>query len=177
MNLNKQEKRYIDEESYKRIEKKIVGLTDKIDKLNLQIKDASDSETRKILLDSKKSLKVELTQLKKELNCFQVVNRQNNDNIVEIGDILRLKLIFSDDDIEEIVGKLVGNASVSADSRYEEVSVYGPVGSAIYGKNIGDTIFVKEKSFCVEIMEKLIFEQEKNSTISKGYRRELKNNK
>ena len=169
---NNQEKIYIDREGYKKLEVKIEKIGLKILEVVHKLRDASDEESRQLLLAHQRELKEERKALLSKLNHFSIINVENNEEIVGIGDVLRVRFVYGVDDEEEIVIKLVGNATVSEDTGYEEASIYGLVGRIICGKKIGETVFVPEKGFSISLIEKVVLKKKKKKNL--GYVRSLK---
>lgn len=77
-------------------------------------------------------------------------------DLVEIGDILKLEIITANRSLSQTV-KLVGEEEVNVENDVKEVSINSPLGSAIYGKNVGDVVeyFVGPKSLTASIEEKV----------------------
>ena len=79
-------------------------------------------------------------------------------NIINIGDTLKVKIIYSEDDIEEITIKLTGNFIPSTDSNIQEITLNSPLGQALYLKDINDkhiNYTVNNNKIKIEIIEKI----------------------
>lgn len=114
-------------------------------------------------------LQTEINNRRLSLVDIVIVDYQNNEEIVDFGDVLRLTLV-DQYGTDEIVGKLVGDAKkCAADSEYLEISVNGLVGSLIYGKKVGEKVsYVVDDFTCyVHIMEKVNVKQEVKTGMTK----------
>ena len=70
---------------------------------------------------------------------LKIVNKKSNsDDIIDIGDILKIKVIYDIDDIEEYTIKLTGKYMIDNNAKIKEVSLNSPIGRSIYLKNIND---------------------------------------
>ena len=89
-------------------------------------------------LDRKEArLNAELHKIEDNLSAAIMLERHNNDDMVDIGDIINIDMFF-DDDIEEMTIKIVG-ARGNMDSDIAEISINSPLGRAVYKKEIGQT--------------------------------------
>lgn len=93
-----------------------------------------------------------------------IVEKQDDENIVDIGDIVRLSIDFGRGDEEENIYKLTGGESGDIDGLIH-ISINSPMGASIYQKNVGATTGyqVNDRKFKVQILEKLL-EFEKGKT-------------
>lgn len=99
-------------------------------------------DDRKNLLEIE-SLQIEetriVTEIKRmcdELTRVVIVDKQDNDEIVDIDDVILVDMIAGSF-TREMMLKLVGT-DCNIESDIQEVSINSPVGNAIYGKKIGD---------------------------------------
>lgn len=166
---------YIDEEGYKQTLQEIQNLTKQLNLVNRGrglVHKFGEGEN----WDSAEFLEIErLTQMlsreiyEKRLFLENVIilPKLGKTDIVDFGDILKLNMIFSEDDKDEMIIKLVGFAKRDSGKDYVEVSVNSPLGSAIYGKKFGDRISydVGNVTYQVEILEKLNLEEKENTSI------------
>ena len=67
-----------------------------------------------------------------------VDKKSNSDDIIDIGDIIKIKVIYDIDDIEEYTVKLTGKYMIDNNAKIKEVSLNSPIGRSIYLKNIND---------------------------------------
>ena len=105
---------------------------------------------------------------RRRLNLANIVilNHQDNEELVDFGDVLRLSL-YDQYGNDEIIGKLVGDAHPgNENSEYVEISGNGLIGALIYGKKVGETIsYVADDITCyVQIVEKLNNKKEEKET-------------
>jgi transcription elongation GreA/GreB family factor len=109
-------------------------------------------ESRKIasrinkMLDDEKYLKI-------------VDKKSNSDDIIDIGDIIKIKVIYDIDDIEEYTIKLTGKYMIDNNAKIKEVSLNSPIGRSIYLKNINDNdthYYVNDKKIGIKIINKIL---------------------
>lgn len=96
-----------------------------------------------------------------------IVDKQDNENVVDIGDVLSLTLIFDENDEETDIYKLSGTEAFSKDENYNIVSINSPLGQAIYLKPIGEVVKYKVNgnSFDVRINEKVLNEEKQETKV------------
>ena len=80
----------------------------------------------------------ELRRMYEILNRIVIIEKHNDQEIVDIGDVIVADMILSPDDMEEMTFKLVG-ASGDFNAEIQEISINSPLGNAVYKKKIGDT--------------------------------------
>lgn len=88
--------------------------------------------------------------LKDEKNLKIVDKKSNSDDIIDVGDILKIKVIYDIDDIEEYTIKLTGKYMIDNNAKIKEVSLNSPMGRSIYLKNIND------KKISIKIINKIL---------------------
>lgn len=84
-------------------------------------------------------------------------HRKNYHNdIIDIGDILTVLVIYDEDDKEEYTIKLTGKYLPNTDSLINEISLNSPIGRCIYLKNIYDDIYyyVNDKRIDIKVIKK-----------------------
>ena len=82
---------------------------------------------------------------------LKIVDRKRtSDDIIDIGDILKIKVIYDIDDIEEYTIKLTGKYMIDNNAKIKEVSLNSPMGRSIYLKNIND------KKISIKIINKIL---------------------
>ena len=91
---------------------------------------------------------------------LKIVNKKSNsDDIIDIGDILKIKVIYDIDDIEEYTIKLTGKYMIDNNAKIKEVSLNSPIGRSIYLKNINDDdicYYVNDKKISIKIINKIL---------------------
>lgn len=93
----------------------------------IEIEEFQSEETRIV---------TEIMRMNEELTRVVIVDKQENDEIVDIDDIILVDMIAGSL-TREMMLKLVGtDSNIKAD--IQEVSINSPVGKAIYGKKIGE---------------------------------------
>lgn len=92
-----------------------------------------------------------------EKNLKIVDKKSTSDDIIDIGDILKIKVIYDIDDIEEYTIKLTGKYMIDNNAKIKEVSLNSPIGRSIYLKNINDNDIgysVNDKRISIKIIRK-----------------------
>lgn len=90
---------------------------------------------------------------------LKIVDRKRtSDDIIDIGDILKIKVIYDIDDIEEYTVKLTGKYMIDNTAKIKEISLNSPIGRSIYLKNINDDIgyYVNDKKISIKIINKIL---------------------
>lgn len=91
---------------------------------------------------------------------LKIVDRKRtSDDIIDIGDILKIKVIYDIDDIEEYTIKLTGKYMIDNNAKIKEVSLNSPIGRSIYLKNINDDdigYYVNDKKISIKIINKIL---------------------
>lgn len=86
-----------------------------------------------------------------------VDKKSTSDDIIDIGDILKIKVIYDIDDIEEYTIKLTGKYMMDNNAKIKEVSLNSPIGRSIYLKNINDDdigYYVNDKKISIKIIRR-----------------------
>lgn len=100
----------------------------------------------------------EISEKKYKINNIEIVENIGDDNLIDIGDVVKIDMIFSETDREEETFKLIGTTpNIDSTSAIQEISINSPIGKAIYHKKIGDTAEYKvnDKTFLIQIKEKI----------------------
>ena len=90
---------------------------------------------------------------------LKIVDKKSNSNdIIDVGDILKIKAIYDIDDIEEYTVKLTGKYMINNNAKIKEISLNSPIGRSIYLKNINDDIgyYVNDKKTSIKIINKIL---------------------
>ena len=93
--------------------------------------------------------------LEDEKNLKIVDKKSTSDDIIDVGDILKIKVIYDIDDIEEYTIKLTGKYMIDNNAKIKEVSLNSPIGRSIYLKNINDNdihYYVNDKKISIKII-------------------------
>ena len=97
--------------------------------------------------------------LEDEKNLKIVDKKRTSDDIIDIGDVLKIKVIYDIDDIEEYTIKLTGKYMINNDATIKEVSLNSPIGRRIYLKRINDNdicYYVNDKKISIKIINKIL---------------------
>ena len=87
-----------------------------------------------------------------------VDKKSTSDDIIDIGDILKIKVIYDIDDIEEYTIKLTGKYMIDNNAKIKEVSLNSPIGRSIYLKSINDNdicYYVHDKKIGIKIIKRI----------------------
>ena len=94
-----------------------------------------------------------------EKNLKIVDKKSTSDDIIDIGDVLMIRVIYDIDDIEEYIIKLTGKYMINNDAKIKEVSLNSPIGRSIYLKSINDNdthYYVNDKKISIKIINKIL---------------------
>lgn len=134
---------YLDEKGYQQY---LEGIVDLRNKLKNNGKEKSEAYTSAVgdgwhdnflFEDAVRQERMIRTKLEEELKkekYIVIVESKDDSNTIDIGDVIKLNLIFSEDDIETSMYKLVGGNPQNRDSEIKEISLNSPLGSKIYSK-------------------------------------------
>ena len=97
-----------------------------------------------------------LLDMKEKLKNIKIVDKIEDDLIVDIGDTVNIAISPFNEEPEEMIIKLVGHDG-NMRSDISEVSINSPLGTSIYKKKIGESsgYRVGDRQFSVKILEKL----------------------
>ena len=107
------------------------------------------------LLQNKDNLSARMNNITKRMAKAKIINIPNlDDDQINIGDKVALRMIYDFDEIEEDTFTLVGT---DGDISVNELSINSPIGRAIFQKRIGDKVpfLVNDNAYQVVILEKL----------------------
>lgn len=143
---------YLDQDGYNEYLKNIEKLKKAIQENNMGRKEAFDAgagdgwdspefeEIERINM----RLSGELRNMYESLNRIVIIEKHNDQEIVDIGDVIVADMIFSPDDMEEMTFKLVG-ASGDFNAEIQEISINSPLGNISYGALFLTTDIISEK--------------------------------
>lgn len=104
-----------------------------------------------------RSLMLEIAKMKSELKNIEIIENSGNQILIDIGDIVKVEMFFSEVDKEECEFKLVATTPKSdINAEIQEISINSPLGSAIYHRKIGDitTYKVNDSIYTIKIIKK-----------------------
>lgn len=99
-----------------------------------------------------------INKMQDEERYLKVVERTNNNSLIDIGDILLIKVIYNEDDIEEYTIKLTGKYLPNTNNEIKEISLNSPIGRSIYLKDINDNnicYYVNDKKINIKIIRRI----------------------
>ena len=89
---------------------------------------------------------------------LKIVERKStSDDIIDIGDILTIEVLYDIDMKEEYTIKLTGKYMIDNNAKIKEVSLNSPIGRSIYLKNINDDdicYYVNDKKISIKIIRR-----------------------
>ena len=167
---------YLDQNGYNEYLKKIEQIKKAIQENNKGRKEAFDagagdgwdSPEFEEIERTNMRLNGELRKMYEALDRIVIIEKHNDQEIIDIGDIILADMIFSSNDTEEMIFKLVGTTG-NLEAEIEEVSINSPLGNAIYKKKIGDTCSysVNNRNFSILLKKKLELKNENDTLIKK----------
>lgn len=174
-NMIKKEKQYLmDQEHYNTLSAEIESLKQKRNQINMGRNEAFDSSAgdgwdSPEFEELEREERMVLGHIEDKMRMLRnavIVESQNREDIIDIGDVVRVNVDFGDDDIEESIYKLTGGATGDIDG-LTHISINSPLGASIYQKRVGDdsSYQVESNTFKVKILEKMLgLDQEAKKT-------------
>lgn len=160
------EKIYLTEEGLKELELKIKELESKIRKVSSLRREAfknfSDTVDNGELFQNDLELRLMntmLSQLKKDLTRVVLIQRGNDESVIDIGDTVAFSYEGDDEEIEVQVCTLVGNPDPKQiEEGYCQLTLSSPVGKALYGRRVGEKVAyqVKGQEQQIQIIKKVV---------------------
>lgn len=147
---------------YQEIEKIKEELTNNASKGGEAYKDAigdgwHDNFAFESAMAEERKIRSKLEKMYSEQNKLEIIDMPiYEDNKVNINDIIKIRIMYSVDDIEEELIKLTGKYIPNTEAKIQEISLNSPLGKAIYMKDIGSftSYVVGDKEIKVEIISK-----------------------
>lgn len=169
--MEKEDAIYLDKKGYENYLKEIEEIKLKLSNVNSGRKDAFeasagdgwDSPEFEEIERQERMIMGELQRKYEALKRIVVIEKHNEEDVIDIGDTLITEIVFSDEDSEELIFTLVGfDGNIKAD--IQEISINSPLGKSVYKKKIGDTCSynVNGNNISVIVKEKMDLETEKN---------------
>lgn len=91
----------------------------------------------------------EIQELKQTIKNIEIIEiRDMDEDCINIDDTLDVNFIFAPDDEEEMTIQLVGGTGKGL---HNQVSINSPIGKAIYGRKIGETVFYEVNNNKIEV--------------------------
>lgn len=116
---------------------------------------AHDNAEFEFLLSQEKLIVSEINRLANQIQKIEIIEiTEMEDNCVNINDNIHINMIFAPDDEEEMTIQLIGEDINAIGS---QVSINSPLGKAIYGKKIGETVSyeVNKNQIHVNLLKKV----------------------
>lgn len=106
----------------------------------------------------------EIAKMKHKIQYdVEIIENIGDDSLIDIGDVVKIDMIYSDDEKEEEIFKLVATTpSFNMKAEIKEISINSPLGNAMYHKKIGDVASYKvnDRIFKIELKEKVVLDLE-----------------
>lgn len=98
----------------------------------------------------------EIRSIRDKISKVQIVERQNDENLIDINDIITINYLFDDNSTELFEFKLVGTSAQIIDVEIPEISINSPLGKSVYHQAVGNrtTFTVNNNTFNIEIINK-----------------------
>lgn len=108
----------------------------------------------------------QLKECYRKLEKVEIVEKTDNQILIDLNDIVAVNMIFSPEDNETIEFKLVGavKSHISDNDDIYEISINSPLGKSVYHKKVGDKVSYKVENeiFNIEIISKTSEKELKN---------------
>lgn len=150
--------KFLDKEGYEAHLRSIKGLKENLKKIEKRMNELQKGNFDKEVYEELVFLKEEITNriFEKESEKVQIVENSNNDDILDIGDRVKVKLYFTDTDYIENELTLIARDN-NDNSRLDLAPINSPIGKALYKHKVGDigSYLVNGNKVKVEILEKI----------------------
>lgn len=137
---------YLDDEGLKLYKESINNLIKSVDRVNDEISklrnDLKHDNIEKIneLYELRDQMIRKIEDKRNTLTLVKLIEKENNENILNLGDYATIELDFGDNDKETCLIKLVSVESYT-ENGMECVSINSPLGRALYRKNVGEKTY------------------------------------
>ena len=149
--------KFLNKEGYEAHLRSIEGLKENLKKIEKRMNELQKGNFDKNTYEELVFLKKDITYriLEKESEKIQIVENKHDDNLLDIGDRVKVKLYFSETDYIENEFTLIASDDINA--KIDEASINRPLGKILYQHRVGDTgsYPVNGKNVKVEIIEKV----------------------
>lgn len=158
---------YVDKEGYQEFYKEL----ERLKELSLNIASTGSEEYDSAVGDGwhdnfafeesmRESRKIasRINKMLKEEKYLKIVEKTINNNLIDIGDTLLIKVIYTEEDIEEYTIKLTGKYLPNTNNKIKEISLNSPIGRSIYLKDISDNniyYYVNDKKINIKIIRRI----------------------
>ena len=98
-----------------------------------------------------------INKMMEEKQTIKVIKKTNlKDEFVNIDDVIKLEMIYNEDEKEEEIVKLTGKYIPNTETRIKEITLNSPIGKSIYKKKIGSIseYVINDRVIKVKILEK-----------------------
>lgn len=89
-----------------------------------------------------KKISFAIQEMLYNLNNIEIIkeNKKINKNVININDIIELKLTYPNKETEIGIFKLTGNYITKLADEFQEITINSPLGKAIYHQRIGSSV-------------------------------------
>ena len=143
--MGSKEKIYLDQEGVNELQAEIEDIKRKIQENNAGRKQAFDAGAGDGW-DSPEYEEIQrqenllFAQLKRQSDLLAnavIIEKEENSDLIDVGDIVDVNLVYGPNDEEEFTFRLVGSSGGKKDD-YFDVSINSPLGKVVYKKKVGD---------------------------------------
>lgn len=100
-----------------------------------------ESQEKEMVYEYHKDIETKKNTIKEAMNkiaSLKLMGENLSDNLILLGDVVSLELDYGEEDLEIINQKLVITSN-----DFDELSLYSPIGSAVFAQCVGDMVNVK----------------------------------
>lgn len=98
----------------------------------------------------------------KGLSRIVIIEKSGDEDLIDLGDVVTVKMTYAPDDSEDFTFKLVGSHAPAYDGEVREISVNSPLGKSVYQKRVGTNSEYEVNSKKIGIS---ILDRQKENTI------------
>ena len=150
---------YLDKEGYQEyknyIDNLLVNLGRIEERMNIVKENGNALNEYEELLAMKERLKERILEKRNKLSKIVVVKSNENENVLNIGDVVKIMTYYDDETVEEIYELVSGESDIFSD--IEKLSINSPKGKILYGASIGSSNYfsIGKENIKVDILEKI----------------------
>ena len=111
-----------------------------------------------VAMQKSRTIAAKIDKMYEEKKNIKIIEYEDlPDNIVNIGDTLKLEIIYSESDFDTETVILTGKYIPDMNLEIDEITLNSPIGKAIYKQKIGDVInfTINDSEAKVRVIEKL----------------------
>jgi len=154
---------YLDQDGYNELLAEIERLRGELNKNGQRRREAlengarngDDSPEFEIIGLQERLILGNLKDLYAKLNRVVIIEKHNEEDVIDIGDIVTIDMMFTEEDSEELMVKIVVGKP-NLEKEIKEITINSPLGKALYQKQVGEqtSYLVNNTEFKVVIKSK-----------------------